>query len=376
MFLYFLQQRQLSPEPGSGGYSMADLENDDLDETLNEDGSPKGKTEGKTADELAAEQKEAADKVAKDAELLEQQEAAKREEADKAKPENTDKTPESDDDDEDSFWDEVDALRGETIEVDYGDVDPLSPEGALLREQTIEARAVDQFEANLEKMYPRAYAYLLHTSAGGKDEDFFQTVGNTELPTAEQLETDIELQKQIITQSMKAKGNNERMIAAVIKDLVASDDLEEVAKEALESEQKAVQGKLDAIKATAAAETEKKNNSVKEMTNYVGQVVATGKIDNITIPEADRKPFADNFNKNVRYENGKFYHVTELKDENIADVFKRQFYEFKGGKIDDLIEQKARTLNAKRIGKTLHTDKKTKSSGGGVDANFVSLGDI
>lgn len=377
MFLYFLTQRQLSPEPGSGGYSLDDLDNDDdLD---------KDKNEGKTDEEIKAEkdaeeaeQKKLDEEQAKDDKILADKEAAKELEKEEAakKDANKDKTDTPEEDEED-FWDEVDKLRGETLDVDYGDVDPVSPEGAIIRENALIDSEINKYDAYLEETQPRAYAYLKHKMEGGTDEEFFKlSAGTEDLPTPEQLENDIELQKQMVTRNMKAKGNSDKVITSVIKGLITDDELEETAKEALTEEQTASKEKIEYIKAEADRKTAEKQSAIGKMVKYVNDVVNTGVIDNITIPEKDRRGFVEHFNKNVRYENGKFLLVTELSDDNVIQNFKKEFFNFKGGKIEELITKQARTENAKRLVKTIGNDKRVRTTSDNNDSGFVALGDL
>ena len=82
--------------------------------------------------------------------------------------------PKEETDEAELFFADVDELRGDTIEVEYGEVDPMSPEGVVLRERAVEDQAIENFENYLEAKYPKAYGYLMHTMAGKPEEDFFK----------------------------------------------------------------------------------------------------------------------------------------------------------------------------------------------------------
>lgn len=276
---------------------------------------------------------------------------------------------ESEEDDNSSFWDEVDKLRGEPLEVDYGDIDPVSPEGAALREQAVEDRAIGSFEAQIKQKSPKAYAYLIHNLNGGSDDEFFkETEGLAELPSETDLEADVDKQKAIIQQDLKDKGNTDRQIKAILRAAEEDDELEEMSKEALTSVKTRNDKKLSDIEAKNAKEAKDRQDAITEVVDYVETVAATGKIGNIQIPKADRKKFADAFNAGLRYENGKFLAVTELSKENFEEVMKKEYFQYKKGDLDGLVERKAKTLNTKRLTKTFkkETPKSTRHKTGGL----------
>lgn len=294
-------------------------------------------------------------------------------EDDPADPDNGD-DPAAEDD---SIFNDVDELHGEALEVDYGDVDPLSPEGIYIREQAIESRAIDRFESTLKERSPRAYAYLLHSLNGGSDDEFFQKAeGIGELPSEDTLEVDVDVQREMIERNLKRKGNNERQIKAILKAAEADDELEEMAKEALQEEKVYEKKRLEDLEAKNAEELEARDASIAEMNTYVDQMVTSGKIGNIVIPEKDRKEFAKVFKDTLRLENDQFVSVTPLSQENIEETFQKEYFRFKKGNLEGLIERAARTQNTKRLVKTINTNPKVKSTDSDASRKQLTLGDV
>lgn len=282
---------------------------------------------------------------------------------DNEEPEGGDEPEEGDPELDDSFFEEVDALHGEELEVDYEGVDPMSPEGVFKREQAVADRAVNQFEQILKEKAPRQYAFLVHGLTGGTEEEFFEkTKDILDLPTEEQLEVDEGLQRQVIEYNLKAKGNSERHIKAILKAAAEDDELEEMAKEALEEESENRARRLAEIEKEVTAQNEKKTADIQEMTEFVHSIVTSGKLGNIQIPEKDRKAFATEFNASLRYDNGRFLSVTELTQDNIEETFQKEYFKFKKGNLDGLIERRARTENTKRLKRTINTNPKPKST--------------
>jgi hypothetical protein len=120
------------------------------------------------------------------------------EELEETKEEETEETedePTEDEVQDAEFFKAVDALHGEELTVEYGDVDPMSPEGIFKREQAIADRSIDSWEASIKEKSPRHYAYLMHGLNGGSDEDFFEKTKDLgSLPTEEELEIDQDIQ--------------------------------------------------------------------------------------------------------------------------------------------------------------------------------------
>lgn len=375
MFINLLNQRQLNKEQDQGGF--VSLESIEAEEEV-VDASKKS-----DLDEAAKkqEQEDAAAKAKEedDARKAEEEETARKVAESQSSSDTKDITSEGgNQDDNGDFWDDVDRLRGEALEVDFGDVDPMTPEGALLIEQAARIDELNKFEENLKETHPRAHAYLTHILGGGSEEEFFKRAGEPDrIPTEAELENDVELQKREIIQANAAKGVSQKAIDAIIKAAIADDELEEMAKEArkerVTQQEKAVKDALEASNQAAAERTQ----SLANINKYVGDVAATGKIGNITIPEKDRKEFAKSVGSNIQYSNGKFLLVKELNDDNITKILQEQFFSYKNGNLEGLIEKAARTENTKRLLRTVPENKKPLSKQGSPNnEGIVTLGNI
>ena len=375
MRINYLTNRQLSPDGDGGGGSSTFVPLGDID-------AEEEKTTETDETKKADLDKAAADQAAADAKKAEDDAAAAKEAENKKPKEKEPETPNGeegsgDSSDDASFWDEVDTLRGETLDVDFGDVDPETPEGALIYEKAVRLDEMAKFEGWLGDAYPRALAYLTHITNGGKEEDFFKTAGEpTTLPTEAELEADVEKQKDIVVKNLKAKGNTEKQIERIIKGSIIDDDLEEMAKAALQEESNRQAAAIKAVQDKSAADNAVRDKQIKELTGYVNQVISTGRLDNIIIPEKDRIPFAQAVNSSIRFENGKFYAVTEVNPENATEVFKEKFFSYKKGNLTDLIDKAARTANTSRLKKTITENKKPLGGGTRNEERFTSLAEM
>lgn len=349
-----------------GGFSLSDVD------ATEEEGSDVGslKNLNETDEERDAREAEEATVLA---EKLEQEQADKlaAEKETEKKPKEEEKPAEEnleEDEEANNFLAQIDELRGDSVEVDYGDVDPLSPEGVVVRERALEDAAVNEYDEYLKNKYPKAYAYFLHNSEGKADEDFFGSTSDLDnLPTEEELEASVEVQKQIILRNLVAKGNSEKHVGIIIKQAIEDNELEEMSKEALKERAAARDGKLQEVESENLKAVEQRQTNIKNMETYVDQVVATGQIGNIVIPEKERAEFAGQFKKSLRLEGDKFVVVTEITKDNVADLFGKEYFSYKKGNLDHIVTTKAKSANAQRLRQnSLRVDKtqKTKESGG------------
>lgn len=234
MIKKFIYRNSDAAGDGGPGFSLADIDNDDVpapksddnpnddDEPGDDDDDPDDKKDDKPDDkkEPTAEEIEA--------KKLEEEEAAKKKEDKKDPPAKEGDEPEVDEAEE--FFKVVDELRGDTLDVDYGDVDPLSPEGIVLRDSVVADMAVENFEAYLQEKYPKAYGYLLHTINGKPEDEFFGKSNDLEtLPTPEEIQASVETQKSEVLANLMSKGNSEKHAGLILKQLIEDNELEEAA---------------------------------------------------------------------------------------------------------------------------------------------------
>lgn len=269
------------------------------------------------------------------------------------------------DDDEmtpEDFFQSVDALRGIEIfkHVEYEDVDPMSPEGFKMRDEYLEARAVQEFDNSLKDSDPRAYAYFLHRQSGGSDEDFFQ-VKSFVLPAIDKVEESVDLQRSVYSEALKAKGVPDKQIQVLIKASIDGGELKEDAKAAW----KEISDRDKALAASTSQQhelsTKRQKADIDGFANTIAQVIKEGKDFNFTIPEADKAKFEAAFKQNLFYDNGQFYVMKAITRENLPKIMETELFGFVGGKLGSLIEKQATTLSARRfISKAKAAEDKSK----------------
>lgn len=303
----------------------------------------------------------------------EEEEEEEEEEDDTENPEEEGEGEEEEEEDDDSlaFWRDVDKLRGEEIEVNYGDVDPLSPEGVLIREKVIEDRAIENFEKLLQQKAPRGYEFLNHIINGGKEEDFFKTyqpkdwgkvsldenaykddAGKNDKKALENVQ--VQVLKEYYTRRGLEEGDIEELIETAL-DKGQLKTKAEAAHAAIVNEDKE---KIERMNQQLEEQRKVQLKAINEMSDKISSIIETGNIGNFVIPKKDKEGFDQFFKQNVRYDNGKFYIIKEIGDKDLEQEMQKEFFAYKKGNLNDLIERKAKTINARRLGEKKAKEKK------------------
>jgi len=284
--------------------------------------------------------------------------------------ENNEDDNQDDPEEAQKFFEEVEKITGQEIDVDYGDVNPLSPQGVAIREKAIRESALDGFLEDMEVKYPMVFKALTHASNGGNVADLFTTATGRDYSTVQIGEKDEPLAKEILKEYFKSKGiKSDARISRLIQDAEESD-------EGIITEAKAV---LQELK----DEQEEKRNKVLEeqklikeadqkrdklLVSAIDEVLETGKLGTFKIPSrqeaADFKKFVI---QNVRKTpDGKYELAMGLDSSNMEKVLQAHYFQFKKGDLDKLIQIKASTVGAQKLKLKLESEKaKQKTAGTG-----------
>lgn len=248
------------------------------------------------------------------------------------------------------FYKQVDALHGQDIfgQIQYGETDPMSPEGVKMRDDYIAAKAADDLEKQIAAADPRAYAYLLHRQNGGSDDDFFQ-IKSFVLPAMDKLEESVDLQRTVYSEALKAKGSTEKQIATLLKASIDSKELLDDAKAAWK--EISDRDKDIATKASKAhAETVKQHNTDLQMlSSAVNQVLTNSNDFGYQVPDTDKAAFEQAFKDSVYYENGQFWLMKPITTATLPKIMETELFGHLGGKLGKMIEKKAQTVSAQRF---------------------------
>jgi hypothetical protein len=257
---------------------------------------------------------------------------------------------------EGSFWDDVDKLRGEKLEVDYEGVDPETPEGAFKREQAIQRVAYDSYEEQLSKSYPREYQALVMRMNGEDPSVLYRN--EDDLTSIELKEDDEVTQKQILRKDFKAKGLSDKQADLMVKSSFEEGTLFEDAKEAQARAIEVDKKKNEEYQKQIELQRKEDEKVITSFGANINQAITKGVIGDFVIPEKDKQGFYNYLAENVKYENGKFYVITPLQsDDELPKQLQAEFFKYKKGNLNDIIVKKAITMETKRLKSKLSSEK-------------------
>lgn len=279
-----------------------------------------------------------------------------------------------------SFWEDVEKLSGVKLNVEFkdengADVDPMSPEGVLIREKAVRADAVTKFEQHLKQNDPRGYAYILHRQAGGTDEDFFakKTVS---LPEYETFKESVDLQTKVYTDSLIRKGVNEKQVKLLVDLAVKDKEIFELADKAYKEYQSAQEKDLEKA-AKLLEENEKQYEArVKELNTMISTEISSSRSMKFVVPESKKAGFTQFVRDHLAEDNGKFLVVQEINDKKLPRILESLYLQFINGDLSGLVQRSAQTVNAKRLGEQLKKTTLPKNTDDPAPGGKKYLGDL
>lgn len=284
-------------------------------------------------------------------------------------------TDDPNDNDESDFWKAVEAITGREVPVEYGEVDPTSPEGVALRDKAL----IDQAEAGMDEYFrksnPRAYAYYLHTLEGGTDEEFFNTLPPS-LPVRSEFELDMDMQSSLVKQDLVARGVPEDIAQATIDKYVKDNLLTEKALKLYDTYHTAEQTEIK--KMEKAAEDQKKlfNTQVSELNTSISDAIT--KEMGFTVPELKQAEFTKFVKDQIRYDDGQFFFVQGIEKSSLPKTLEALYFQFVKGDLKSMISKAAKTQTVQNLRLKADADKK-KNSGGEPNPGvkkYVTFGEI
>lgn len=362
------------PDPG---LSLAELDQLDSQQNQNTEIKPLGSDTPPSIDPNAAQEQTNQSADPNDSE--QQEETQQEEEEEQQNDSSGNEASEESTEDVESFWKEVEQITGESIQIDYGGTDPLSPAGVALREMKIREDAALKFEQYLKQTDPRGYAYLLHREAGGSDEEFFAKKSFV-LSDREEFENSIEQQSSLLKHSLTEKGVPEEVAQATIDKYIKDNVLKEKALEYYELKLEEDKKQVEQLEKLQEQEQLKFKTAVTNLTRSLEDTISSTDMKFI-IPEASKAAFQEFMKSNIRHENGKFYIVNEIGNDyrNVKELVEAQYFQFVKGDLKKLVERKAKTLAVQRLKANVKRAAGATVKGSGESTNkseYIPLGEI
>lgn len=272
---------------------------------------------------------------------------------------------------EGSFWDDVDKLRGTPLKVDWSQhtdadgkpIDPVTPQGALIREKVLVEEALQGWEDHLKKADPRGYAYLLHRQAGGTDEEFYSK-STPNLPEYEVFKDSIDLQISLYKKDLLGKGVDEDVVAATIDKVVKDGKIFDKADKIYKDTQRVQEKELKDIQDAQTAAQQEYTNNVNKLNTQLTTKITEGKGLRIIVPEADKMSFQQYVAERVQYHptEKKFAVMLELGGEDTDRILEAAYLLYKQGDLNKMIKNEANSQNVKKLKRVVEKSKSTNTA--------------
>lgn len=251
------------------------------------------------------------------------------------------------------FYDQVQKITGQEVEVDYGGVDPLTPQGVALREKAVRESALENFLEEIETKFPSAYRALQHAYNGGDIADLFRAATGRDYSKIEIGDKDEALATDVLKEYYRSKGvKNEAKIQRLIDADADSDNgLVAEAKLALaelKAEQETKTAEVLEAQKTKAAEQAKRD---KVLVTAIEEVIDSGKVSNFKLANRQEgQEFKKFLLQNIRkLPDGKYEFATPLDSANLEKMIQYQYFQYKKGDLDKLIAIKANSKSAENL---------------------------
>ena len=321
------------------------------------------KKEEEPKQELEEEEEELTEEEEKEIfEQIKDKDTSKLNEAEK---EIFDKYKKEEDEEVGSFWEDVEAITGNVVEVDYKDTDPTTPEGAALREAALIEKAQEEQLQYLQDSYPEAFAILQHYANGGSIQDLINP-GETDYSVMTIKEDNVEQQKRFLTDYYIT---TKKLSDAKAKRMVEMDE------ESDEGLYKTAQGILEELKETQKVQKERKleeqrivaqEQQAKDLafSKAIKDITGTGQLGDFKIPAKEIEAFDKVvFSRLQKDSNGDYVYVVPVNNNTITQLLQEAYFGYKKGDLTSLIKRQASTQNVERLKrKAIAEQKKTLKS--------------
>jgi hypothetical protein len=267
----------------------------------------------------------------------------------------------SDDDGEDSLFGNIAKAIGIELENEYED----SEEGLIeFTKDVAQNLAEEQLEA-LFAQFPLVQKHLDFVMAGGDPEKFFETYNpQADYSKVEIEEDDSRTQKAVLTEFFKTKGHDESFIKEMIEDYEDSGKLyakATAAKTQLAKIQETERGQL------VERQKQERQQQIQTQNKFwegVAETIEKGKeFAGIRIPEKEKSKFFDYISQPVD-KSGKTKRDDDYAKADLEVKLAIDYLMFKGFKLQDIIQTKARTTAAEGLRDKIKKSEANRLKGG------------
>lgn len=278
--------------------------------------------------------------------------------------EDTEDEDSDDSDDLDFFKDVAEELDFDydIEDLDFEGEDPLGVKGTAKFVAHAVNKEILYFEEKFKENFPEAYSLLLHQMDGGSVEDFIKNYsGDISVPSIEEVSDSQEVQIRLVKAKIKEKGADDTFASKYVEHLIEEGALEAEALKIREDKAEALKSKIANREKEQGERAAADREKIAKVSNGLQTFLDKGKIGNITIPAKDRRAIIEELQPTLKVENGKVVSVVEVTEDNLEELLKRVTFGKNPKSLEKLITSKAKTINAKRLKRTLDTAQKKKA---------------
>lgn len=342
-----------------------DEQEEEKDKKKKPESKSKKKDEEESEDEEESDEEQEDEKEKKSTKKVDKKDKAKSkdEESEDEEEEKDEETEEDEPSEVDpkTFFEEVDKITGQSVEVDFGDIDPLTPQGIALRDKAVRENALDSFLQEIEQNYPTAYKALQYAYDGGDVAELFKEIAaSRDYSKVEIKDEDEALAAEILKDYYKSRGiKSEARINKLVE--TAQDSEEGIVEEArgylkeLQEEQAAKQQEAVENQRKAAAE-EKKRDQI--LGTAINEVLETGTLSTFKINPKEVNEFRKFVVGSIRRAGeGNYTFTTQVEPKNLEKQLQYLYFQFKKGDISNLVQTKRTTEETKKLRLKLESEQ-------------------
>lgn len=268
---------------------------------------------------------------------------------------------EGSEDEEDSLFSNIAKAIGVELENEYED----SEEGMVEFTKDIAQNLAEEQLQALFAQFPLVQKHLDFVMAGGDPEKFFETYNpQADYSKMELEENDSRTQKALLTEFFKTKGHDESFIKEMIEDYEDSGKLyakANAAKTQLSQMQESQRGQL------VERQKQERARQIDEQNKFwegVADTIEKGKeFAGIRIPEKEKSKFFDYISQPVD-KSGKTKRDDDYSKADLEVKLAIDYLMFKGFKLQDIIQTKARTESASSLREKIKKADEARLRGG------------
>ncbi|RUP42159.1 MAG: hypothetical protein EKK63_02355 [Acinetobacter sp.] len=275
------------------------------------------------------------------------------------------------------FYTAVSAQTGIEVNVDFGEVDPLSPEGVALRDLALVQQTRHSFEEALKTEYPRAYAFFLHNKEGGSDEEFFKAPAPAVI-AREAFEADMDVQESWIKKDLLKKGLSQTIVDLQVKEYITQGTLTQQALKVYDQVVREDKLRLQEIQTKEAERQKAFESSVQNLSQEISTTVKNGMKS--LVPETKQAEFVNFVMNHIQHDGeSNFFAILPVSKEQLATTMDSLYLQYMKGDLSKVVvkEAKKQTVQRLKLGASRdNADKKKNVGDPDTSKKFIPLSEI